>query len=77
MAESNQGLEKMGREKMGYLGAPWGWKLPLPLQERDLLSTEDSLQADPWKLRASRSCLGTTVAISSCVTRTPWAGGHF
>lgn len=46
MAESHQGLGKIGREKRGYLGAPWGWRLPPSLQERDLLDIEDSPQAD-------------------------------
>lgn len=48
MAESHQGLEKMGREKMGYLGASQGERLSLSLQEGNLLGIEDSLQADSW-----------------------------
>lgn len=65
MAESHQGLERTGKEKIWDLGAPQGWTQPLSLQERDLLSNEDYLKADPWLLRASHSCLGTAAAISS------------
>ena len=43
MAESHQGLEKTGREKMRDVGAPQGRRQPLSLQERDHLSNEDSV----------------------------------
>lgn len=48
MAESYQGMEEMR-----FLHAPQGWRSHLSLQERDQLSTGDSLQAHSQVLRAS------------------------